>query len=121
MVGDNYKMKEFHKDYDLKKEIVELMAKIGATGLSKEKLLQSMEQGNQVYFNGRHPVNEMMYLEANPGELGLLIRNQDQNHVNIDDLIKTVEQSKKPEVARPLTLIKQKEPEKGQGQSITVN
>ena len=121
MVGDNYKMKEFHTDYDLKKEIVELTAKIGVTGLSKEKLLQSMEQGNQVYFTGRHPVNEMMYLEANPGELGLLIRNQDQNQVHIDDLIKIVEQSKKPEVGRPLTLIKQKEPEKGQGQSITVN
>jgi hypothetical protein len=116
----NYKTKEFHHDFDLKKQMGELATKIGISRLTKEDMLRSMEQGHQGCFKGPHPLNETLHLEANPAEQSVLIRDKDQGLVAISEIMERNEAARKQDAEKTLTLVKQREPAKEQDQSLSI-
>ncbi|MHB8205922.1 hypothetical protein [Mucilaginibacter sp.] len=116
----HYKTKEFHQDFDLKKQMGELATKIGISRLAKEDMLRSMEQGHQACFKGPHPLYETLHLEVNPAEQSVLIRDKDRLPVGINRIMKKNEAAGKQDAEKILARVKQQEPAKEQNQSLSI-
>ncbi|MBB6108675.1 hypothetical protein SAMN05421821_10290 [Mucilaginibacter lappiensis] len=116
----NFKIKEYHHADGMEKAINEVLPKLGITGLNKKELLNDLQQGHQMIFDAHAPLNEKLYLEANPAEQSILIRDQNRQPVSINTLMERKEEAQKLRAENTLTLVKQREPDKEQSQSLGI-
>ncbi len=120
LASDQYKTKEYHHAGGLERSLNEVFPKIGITGANKKELLNELQQGNQIAYQARPPIGEMLYLEANPAEQSILIRDQNNQPVSIETLMERREDAQKLRSENTLTLVKQKESDKEQSQSLGI-
>lgn len=116
---DQYKTKEFHHAYSLEKSLSEVLPKIGLTGANKKDMVYELQQGNQIAYEARPPISETLYLEANPANQSVLIRDQNKQPVSVETLIARKD-AQKMRVDNTLTLVKSKESDKEQSQSFGI-
>jgi hypothetical protein len=85
----NPRLKEYTPDYDYdpEKVLMQLADELGLPSLSQKKALYDIEQGEQIAFRGYKSLNETIYLEADPGNKSILIRDKDQKSISVDALI----------------------------------
>jgi hypothetical protein len=118
--NDQYRTKEYHHADGMERSLNDVFPKIGITGANKKDLLNELQQGNQIAYQARPPISEMLYLEANPAEQSILIRDQNRQPVNVETLMERKEDAQKMRVENTLTLVKQKENDKEQSQSLGI-
>lgn len=105
----NPKLAEFHEayGYNLKNELLTNSVLLGTAGLAKDKVIQSLEQGNLVSFNLHH--HGAYYLQANPAGQGVSFYNQEMKPVTLPQLQEINRQQQIKPLHNEVSLLKKPE------------
>jgi len=105
----NQKLSEFHENYgyNLKNELLANSILLGTAGLAKDKVIQSLEQGNMVSFKPHQ--QGTFYLQANPAGREVSFYNNEMKPLNIQQLQEINRQQQIKPLHNEVSLIKTNE------------
>lgn len=115
-----YKVNEYHNSYSLDKAIADLAVVAGLRGLNKREIIIHLEQGHQLSIQGRSPLNEQLYVQANPSDHTLMIFDKERKPLAIDELAEKKAEANKHHAEKTLVLIKPQAKETEQAQSLGI-
>lgn len=116
----NPKLMEFHEvyGYNLKNELLANSTALGTSGLAKDKVIQSLEQGNQVSFT---LYNSTFYLQADPAGKGISLFDKEMKPVTVPELQQINRQQQVKPLHNEISLLKTKgQDEKEEKQSLGI-
>lgn len=115
----NPKLVEFHEayGYNLKNELLANSTLLGTAGLAKDKVIQSLEQGNMVSFTLHH--HGTYYLQANPAGREVSFYDRERKPLTMPQLQEINRQQQIKPLQNEISLRKSKEqPEEKQSMGI---
>lgn len=114
------KLAEFHEGYgyNLKNELLANSILLGTSGLAKDKVIQSLEQGNRVSFT---LYNSTFYLQADPAGKGVSFLDTEMKPLTVPELQQINRQQQVKPLHNEISLLKTKGPdEQEEKQSLGV-